>query len=147
MKLIDMRKKTVLKIYISFLVISFFAYAVIPFILECLYGNQDINLIETFSFDMTLVYSFFICYLLSFYLIFKAENFQNFKWKYMFIHLGVQLICLILNQVFLFLYKNVLSITAWNNLSARMLMFLTTTVFIIVISLLVLLIKSRKESK
>lgn len=91
----------------------------IPFVFEMLLGEQSFTLFNFFVFDMPMNYGFLVWFTFAYYLQIKFVFKCDWNWKRYFIYPLTQIPNLIINQVLLWLFKDVCKITVWNNLIAR----------------------------
>ena len=91
----------------------------IPQLFQYLIGEQSFLLLNFFVIDMPIIYGFLVWFTFAYYLQIRFVFHCKWDWKRYCIYPLTQIPNMLLNQVFLFIFKDVLEITVWNNLIAR----------------------------
>ena len=93
----------------------------IPYLFQLLTGEQSYLVFNFFVIDMPIIYGFLVWFTAAYFLQIKFVFKCKWDWKRFAIYPLTQIPNMILNQVLLFLFKDVLNITILDNLLARVL--------------------------
>ena len=93
----------------------------LPHLFQLIVNTTNIVLFDVITIDLPVIYGFLVWFTAAYFLQIKFVFKCNFEWKRFLLYPLTQIPNLLLNVALLFLFKDVLQITIWDNLIARVL--------------------------
>ena len=119
----------------------------IPYLFQFILKTYEIDL-WGFTLDLPLIFGFLVWFTAAYFLQIKFVFKCNFEWKRFLLYPLTQIPNLLLNQGLLFLFKDVLGITVWDNLISRVLAAgLALPIMFILVRLVVKPFQKKKEGE
>lgn len=91
----------------------------LPQLFQILTGEQSFILFDFFVIDMPIIYGFLVWFTAAYYLQIRFVFRCKWDWRRFCIYPLTQIPNIAINQILLYLFKDVLKITVWDNLIAR----------------------------